>query len=104
LPKRRRDPAAPDFLDIVRRARSLLFNVTLKTNGVLLAERDAECLAGLAVSEVHISIYSHKPEVHDAITRLCVFRRSRSRFRSDDDRHSGVMAITIGAKRRWLVL
>ena len=34
---------------------------------------------------------------------LCVFRRSRSRFRSDDDRHSGVMAITIGAKRRWLV-
>ena len=33
----------------------------------------------------------------------CVFRRSRSRFRSDADRHSGVMAITLGAKRRWLV-
>jgi len=33
----------------------------------------------------------------------CVFRRSRSRFRDDADRHSGVMAITIGAKRRWLV-
>jgi hypothetical protein len=34
----------------------------------------------------------------------CVFRRSRSRFRDDGDHHSGMMAITIGAKRRWLLL
>jgi len=38
------------------------------------------------------------------ISRLrCVFRRSRSRFRDDADQRSGVMAITVGAKRRWLV-
>jgi len=40
--------------------------------------------------------------VHARLPR-CVFRRSRSRFRADDDQHSGTMAITIGAKRRWLV-
>ncbi|MGA7413941.1 MAG: hypothetical protein WBW33_25920, partial [Bryobacteraceae bacterium] len=33
----------------------------------------------------------------------CVFRRRRSRFRTDADHDSGVMAISIGAKRRWLV-
>ena len=32
----------------------------------------------------------------------CVFRRCRSRFRDDADQHSGLMAINIGAKRRWL--
>jgi hypothetical protein len=36
-------------------------------------------------------------------TSLCVFRRSRSPFRDDADRHSGMMAITVGAKRRWLL-
>lgn len=35
--------------------------------------------------------------------RDCVFRRSRSRFRDHADHDSGLMAITIGAKRRWLV-
>ncbi len=63
-------PLRPDFLEIVKSARELLFNVTLKMNGTLLAERDAERLAGLAVSQVHVSIYSHRPEVHDAITRV----------------------------------
>jgi radical SAM protein with 4Fe4S-binding SPASM domain len=72
----------PDLLEIIRRARSLMFSVTVKTNGILLTERDAECLAGLSVSQVHISVYSHKSEVHDAITRVPrSFDRSLSAIR-----------------------
>jgi len=42
-------------------------------------------------------------QVIETINESCVFRRSRSRFRDDADQRSGGMAITVGAKRRWLV-
>ena len=59
-----------DIFEIVAYARSLMFDVRLKTNGILIGERDADRFAEMGVREVNISIYSHRPEVHDAITRV----------------------------------
>ncbi len=59
-----------DIFEIVAHARSLLFDVRLKTNGVLIGDGEADRFAELGVREVHISIYSHLAEAHDAITRV----------------------------------
>ena len=59
-----------DFLEIVERARQLLFNVKVKTNGVMIREKEAARLRQLGVEQVQISVYSHRTEVHDAITKL----------------------------------
>lgn len=59
-----------DFFEIVERARRLLFNVKVKTNGVMIREKEAARLRQLGVEQVQISLYSHRPEVHDAITKL----------------------------------
>jgi radical SAM protein with 4Fe4S-binding SPASM domain len=57
-----------DFFEILEHARRLTFCVKLKTNGILIREREAARIRDLAVESVQISIYSHRPEVHDAIT------------------------------------
>lgn len=59
-----------DCFEIIQRARALLFNVKLKTNAVLIRESEAMRLRALGVEQVQISVYSHRPEVHDAITKL----------------------------------
>jgi radical SAM protein with 4Fe4S-binding SPASM domain len=59
-----------DFFEIVEHARRLLFNVKLKTNGVMIREPEARRIRELGVEQVQISVYSHRPEVHDAITKL----------------------------------
>lgn len=59
-----------DFFEILEHARRLSFCVKLKTNGVPIREREARRLKELAVESVQISIYSHRPEVHDGITLL----------------------------------
>ncbi len=59
-----------DFFQIVERARRLLFNVKIKTNGVMIREEEARRIRELGVEQVQISVYSHRPEVHDAITKL----------------------------------
>ena len=59
-----------DFLELVAYARKLLFNVKIKTNAVMIREREASELRRLGVEQVQISIYSHRAEVHDGITRL----------------------------------
>ena len=59
-----------DFFEIVEHARRLLFNVKVKTNGVMIREPEARRLRELGVEQVQISVYSHRPEVHDAITKL----------------------------------
>jgi AdoMet-dependent heme synthase len=59
-----------DFFEIVEHARRLLFNVKLKTNGVMIREQEAMRIRELGVEQVQISVYSHRPEVHDAITKL----------------------------------
>src|SRR5438445_11841486 len=57
-----------DFFEIVEHARQLMFCVKLKTNAVLIGEREAARLRDLAIESIQVSIYSHRPEVHDAIT------------------------------------
>ena len=59
-----------DFFDIVEHARSLLLNVQIKTNGVMIHEKEAKRLRELRVEQIQISVYSHRPEVHDSITKL----------------------------------
>jgi radical SAM protein with 4Fe4S-binding SPASM domain len=57
-----------DFFEILEYARRLTFCVKLKTNAILIREREAARIRDLGVESVQISIYSHRPEVHDAIT------------------------------------
>jgi radical SAM protein with 4Fe4S-binding SPASM domain len=59
-----------DFFQIVEHARGLLFNVKIKTNGVMIRELEARRIRELGVEQVQISVYSHHPEVHDGITKL----------------------------------
>ena len=59
-----------DFFEIVEKARQLLFNVKVKTNAVMVRKAEAARLRQLGVEQVQISVYSHRPEVHDAITKL----------------------------------
>src|SRR5581483_6959230 len=59
-----------DFFEIVEYGRSLLFNLKVKTNGVLITEARAHRLAELGVEDIQLSVYSHIAAVHDAITKL----------------------------------
>ena len=47
-----------------------MFCVKLKTNAVMIRESEADRIRALAPESVQISIYSHRAEVHDAITKL----------------------------------
>jgi len=59
-----------DFFDILERARQLTFCIKLKTNAILIGEREAERIKSLGVESIQVSIYSHRPEVHDSITKV----------------------------------
>jgi radical SAM protein with 4Fe4S-binding SPASM domain len=59
-----------DFFEILEYARDLTFCIKLKTNAVLIREAQAARLRDLGVESIQVSIYSHRPEVHDAITKL----------------------------------
>lgn len=59
-----------DFFRIVEYARSLLFCVKVKTTASMVRAKEADRLRELAVDSVQVSIYSHRPEAHDAITKL----------------------------------
>jgi radical SAM protein with 4Fe4S-binding SPASM domain len=59
-----------DFFPILEYARSLLFDVKIKTNAFMIREKQADRMRELGVRTVQVSIYSHRPEVHDAITKL----------------------------------
>jgi AdoMet-dependent heme synthase len=59
-----------DFFEILEYARKRTFCIKLKTNGILIRKKEAERIKALGVESVQISIYSHVPEVHDAITKL----------------------------------
>src|ERR1700689_4044584 len=58
-----------DFFGILEHARLRTFCVKLKTNGVLIRKQEADRIKTLGVESVQISIYSHRHEVHDAITK-----------------------------------
>lgn len=59
-----------DFFEILEYARKRTFSIKLKTNGILIRKKEADRIKALDVESVQISIYSHIPEVHDAITKL----------------------------------
>ena len=59
-----------DFFEILEYARALLFCVKLKTNAILIRERQADRIRSLGVDSIQISIYSHRAEIHDAITKV----------------------------------
>jgi AdoMet-dependent heme synthase len=59
-----------DLFEIVEYARKLLFAVKLKTNAVMIRDAKAKRIAALGVESVQISVYSHRAEVHDAITKV----------------------------------
>jgi AdoMet-dependent heme synthase len=58
-----------DFFEILEYARrDLTFCVKLKTNAIMIREQEAARIRELGVESIQISIYSHRPEIHDAIT------------------------------------
>jgi radical SAM protein with 4Fe4S-binding SPASM domain len=58
-----------DFFEILEYARlERQFCVKLKTNAIMIQERQAARIRDIGVESIQISIYSHRPEVHDAIT------------------------------------
>ena len=59
-----------DCFEILEYARALRFNVKLKTNAVMIGPKEAVRLKELGIEQIQISIYSHRPEIHDAITKL----------------------------------
>jgi radical SAM protein with 4Fe4S-binding SPASM domain len=59
-----------DFFELLTHARLRRFDVKIKTNAMLLGERDAVRIRDLGVRQIQISVYSHRPEVHDAITKV----------------------------------
>ena len=59
-----------DCFEILEYARKLRFNVKLKTNAVMIGPKEAAHLKRIGIEQVQISIYSDRPEIHDAITKL----------------------------------
>jgi len=58
-----------DFFEILEYARlQKQFCVKLKTNAIVVREREAARLREIGVESIQISIYSHRAEVHDGIT------------------------------------
>src|SRR5258708_19799383 len=71
-----------DFVEILECARDLTLCIRLKTNAVMIREAQAARLRDLGVESIQVSIYSHRPEVHDAITKVPgSFRRSINAIR-----------------------
>lgn len=59
-----------DIFEIIEHARRLMFCVRLKTNATLIGEQEATRLRDLAIESIQVSIYSHRADVHDAVTLL----------------------------------
>ena len=60
----------PDLYEILATARLLHFDVSLKSNALMITPERASRLRKLGVRRVQISVYSDVPEVHDAITKV----------------------------------
>jgi len=59
-----------DLFDLIAYARLLHFDVSLKTNALLIEAARARRLREFGVRRIQISIYSAEPGVHDAITKV----------------------------------
>jgi len=60
----------PDLYEILAAARGLHFDISLKTNALLVTPERAARLREFDVRRVQISVYSDIPAVHDAITKV----------------------------------
>ncbi len=60
----------PDLYEILAAARRLHFDISLKTNALLVTPERAARLREFGVRRVQISVYSDDPAVHDAITKV----------------------------------
>ncbi|MBZ5701970.1 MAG: radical SAM protein [Acidobacteriia bacterium] len=60
----------PDFFEILAAARRLHFDISLKTNALLISAEHAARLRESGVRSIQISVYSDEPAVHDAITKI----------------------------------
>jgi len=59
-----------DFLDIVELARKKRFAVRIYTSGTPITAIKADRMRDLKVAEVHVSLYSADPDVHDGFTGM----------------------------------
>ncbi len=59
-----------DFEEILAAARRLHFDISLKSNALLITREKAATLKRHGVRRVQISVYSDEPGVHDAITKV----------------------------------
>jgi radical SAM protein with 4Fe4S-binding SPASM domain len=60
----------PDLYEILAAARRLHFDISLKSNALLVTAERAARLSEFAVRRVQISVYSDIPGIHDAITKV----------------------------------
>jgi len=60
----------PDLYEILAAARGLHFDISLKTNALLVTPERAARLREFGVRRVQISVYSDIPAVHEAITKV----------------------------------
>jgi radical SAM protein with 4Fe4S-binding SPASM domain len=68
--------ARPDFLDIVRDARSMRFSAAISTNGSLLDAEKIRLLAELKPTRIAVSLYGASEKTYRAVTgRRGMFRR-----------------------------
>jgi AdoMet-dependent heme synthase len=59
-----------DFFELLEFARSLHFDIALKSNALMITAPRAARLKELGVRQVQISIYSAESNIHDAITKV----------------------------------
>ncbi|MFC1884281.1 radical SAM protein [Thermodesulfobacteriota bacterium] len=57
----------PDLLPLVRFCKTNNLHVTLNTNGIAVSEELVQALADLGLDSCVVSLYSHKPNVHDEL-------------------------------------
>ena len=60
----------PDLYEILAEARRLHFDISLKSNALLVTPERAARLREYGVRRVQISVYSDVPAIHDAITKV----------------------------------
>lgn len=59
-----------DFFELLEFARSLHFDIALKSNALMITQARAEKLRSLGVRKIQVSIYSTDPQIHDTVTKV----------------------------------
>jgi radical SAM protein with 4Fe4S-binding SPASM domain len=59
-----------DLFEILEHARRLAFDIKLRTNALLIRAEEARRIGELDVRQVQVSVYSHRADIHDGITKV----------------------------------